>query len=131
MAPKKHPSGRSVQRLNYFSFAELGRKDFLTGLILWLVLEVFSFLVLPGLGAISPGERLKGWFYLSLPLGFGGAFLLGVSSRFMAITNERASSSNKLVLSILGQFGGWIGLAGILFPFAMVTSEFFARTLGR
>jgi hypothetical protein len=131
MAPKRRSSGRSVQRLNYFSFAELGRKDFLTGLTLWVVLEFFSFVILPALGAIAPGERLKIWFSLSIPLGLGGAFLLGASSRFVAITNERAASSNKLLLSILGQFGGWIGLAGILFPFVMVTTEFFARTLAR
>ncbi|UBF24881.1 hypothetical protein K9N68_24980 [Kovacikia minuta CCNUW1] len=131
MAPRKRSSGRSVQRLNYFAFAELGRKDFLTGLTLWIVLMLFSFLILPGLGAINPGERLKAWFYLSIPLGVGGAFLLGASSRFVAITNERAPSSSKLLYSILGQFGGWIGLAGILFPFVMVVSEFFARVLTR
>jgi len=127
-SPKRRSSGRSVQRLNYFSFAELGRKDFLTGLILWIVLELFSFVILPAVGAINPGERMKIWFSLSIPLGIGGAFLLGASSRFIAVTNERAASS-KLLLSIFGQFGGWIGLAGILFPFVMATSEFFARNL--
>jgi cytochrome c oxidase assembly factor CtaG len=111
----------------FSTFDELGRKDFLSGLLLWVVIMVVSFLLLPALGAIQPGERLSLWFALSLPLGIGGAFLLGSSSRFVAITNERSSSNSKTLLSLLGQFGGWIGLAGILFPFVMVTGEFFAR----
>lgn len=127
-APRRRTTGRSVQKMHIFSnFDELGRKDFLTGLLLWVVLMFVSFLVLPAIGAIQPGERMNTWFALSLPLGIGGAFLLGFSSRFMAITNERASSGSKSLLAIVGQFGGWIGMAGVLFPFVMATSEFFAK----
>ncbi|SRR5579883_1922859 len=113
--------------MSNFSFEDLGRKDFLKGLGLWIVIEIVSFLILPGLGAIQPGDRLKFWFGLSIPFGIGGAFLIGSSSRFIAVTNERASSSSKTLLSILGQFGGWIGLAGILFPFVMAAGEFIAK----
>lgn len=128
VAPRRRSTGRSIQRMHIFSsFDDLGRKDFLTGLLLWVVIMIVSFLLMPALGAIEPGERLSLWFSLSLPLGIGGAFLLGSSSRFMAITNERSSGSGKSLRSLLGQFGGWVGLAGILFPFVMVTGEFFAK----
>lgn len=113
--------------MSNFSFDDLWRKDFLKGVGLWIVIEIVSFLILPGIGAIEPGDRLKFWFGLSIPLGLGGAFLLGGSSRFVAIMNERASSSSRTVLSFLGQFGGSIGLAGIVFPFVMVASEFLAK----
>lgn len=122
----------SIQRIYYHAFDELGRKDFLSALALWVVIEIVSFLLLPGLGAIQPGDRLKYWFYLSLPLGIGGAFLVGASSRFIAMTHEKSANVNsRMVLSILGQFGGWFGLAGILFPFVMVVGEFFARIFPR
>ncbi|XHX79090.1 MAG: hypothetical protein RBJ76_03925 [Stenomitos frigidus ULC029] len=113
--------------MSNFSFDDLWRKDFLRGFTLWIVIEVFSFLILPGIGAIQPGDRLKYWFSLSIPLGIGGAFLLGGSSRFVAVMNERAASSSKTLLSLLGQFGGSIGLAGIIFPFVMVAGEFLAK----
>ena len=127
---KRRSRGGSVERLHYYAFDDLGRKDFLSALLLWVVIEIVSFLLLPALGAIQPGERMRAWFTLSIPLGIGGAFLIGASSRFVAVTNERGSSGSKTLLSLLGQFGGWIGLAGILFPFVMVVSEFFARVFG-
>ena len=113
--------------MSNFSFDDLWRKDFLKGVGLWVFIEIVSFLILPGIGAIQPGDRLKFWFGLSIPLGLGGAFLLGGSSRFIALMHERAVSSNKMILSLLGQFGGSIGLAGIVFPFVMVAGEFLAK----
>lgn len=117
--------------MSNFSFDDLWRKDFLKGIVLWIVIEIVSFLILPGIGAIQPGDRLKFWFGLSIPLGLGGSFLLGGSSRFVALMNERASSGRKKVLSLLGQFSGSIGLAGIVFPFVMVTGEFLAKIFAR
>jgi hypothetical protein len=114
-----------------FSFDDVGRKDFLIGILLWLVMEFVSFVVLPAVGVIEPGDRLKGWFLLSLPLGIGGALLLGGSSRFITATQERSAKSSKLLLNFLGQFGGGLGLFGIVFPFVMVTAEFFAKIFGR
>lgn len=117
--------------MSNFSFDDLWRRDFLRGLGLWIVIEIVSFLLLPGLGAIQPGDRLKFWFGLSIPLGIGGALLLGGSSRFVALTNERAASGSKTLLSLLGQFGGSIGIAGILFPFIMAAGEFLAKIFAR
>lgn len=113
--------------MSNFSFDDLWRRDFLRGFGLWIVIEIVSFLVLPGLGAIQPGERLKFWFGLSIPLGIGGALLIGGSSRFIAMTNDRAAGGSKTLLSFLGQFGGSIGIAGILFPFVMVAGEFLSK----
>jgi hypothetical protein len=117
--------------MSNFSFDDLLRRDFLRGLGLWIVIEIISFLVLPGIGAIQPGDRLKVWFGLSIPLGIGGALLLGGSSRFVAITNERTASGSKTLLSLLGQFAGSIGIACILFPFVMAAGEFLAKIFAR
>lgn len=116
------------QQFGSFSLQELWRKDFLSGLGLWVVIEIVSFLLLPALGAIEPGERLKAWFSLSIPLGIGGAFLLAVSSRYIAGTNEQSNGSKPS--SLIGQSGGWLGMIGILFPFLMVTGEFLGKALG-
>jgi hypothetical protein len=32
----------------------------------------------------------------------------------------------RLIYTYLGQFGGWLGLLGILFPFCTVCVEFFS-----
>ncbi|KAM3095920.1 hypothetical protein ACKFKG_11690 [Phormidesmis sp. 146-35] len=112
--------------MNNFSFDELQRKDLFIALGLWLVVEFVSFVFFPSLGLINPGARLRTWFTMSLPLGIGGALLISSSSRFMAMTHERANN-NRLLYSFLGQFGGWIGLAGILFPLFTVCVEFFSN----
>jgi asparagine N-glycosylation enzyme membrane subunit Stt3 len=109
-------------------FEELGQKDFMTGLLLWVVIEAISFGLLPALGAIQPGDRMRLWLSISVPLGLGGAFLLGMSSRFVAITSERSSSDTKSLNTILGQSMGWLAMIGILFPFFTATGEFFAKS---
>jgi hypothetical protein len=114
-----------------FSFEELGRKDFATGIMLWLVIEVLTFIFLPILGIIPFSDRLRSLFLLSLPLGVAGAFLLGASSRFVALTSDRITSQSKILLSFLGQFGGGIGMAGIIFPFFVAALEFFVNVLSK
>ena len=113
--------------MNHFSFDELQRKDLFIALSLWLVVELISFVFFPGIGLITPGENLRLWFVLSVPLGVGGAVLIGASSRFIAAFNETAKKEYKRLYGVLGQFGGWIGLAGIMFPLFMVCVEFFSR----
>jgi hypothetical protein len=110
--------------MNNFSFDELQKKDLLTALGLWLMVEVVSFVLFPTLGLISPGARLRAWFLLSIPFGLGGAALLSMSSRFVATAGNRPQ---RKLSEWMGQFGGWIGLAGILFPFVMVCLEFFSN----
>jgi len=114
--------------LMHFSFEDLAQKDFFASLGLWIVLEIISFLILPAFGAVSAGTPLKAWFLLSFPFGVGGALLVSASSHFIALTNQRAyTREGKTIASFLGQFGGWIGFAGILFPFAMVLNELITK----
>jgi hypothetical protein len=78
------------------------------------------------------GDRLTTWFWLSLPLGIGGALLLAASSRFVAISHERGGHREaKSLKSIIGQFGGIFGLVGILFPLIMVVGDFIGRSFGK
>jgi len=111
-----------------FSFEDLAQKDFFVSLGLWGVLEIVSFLILPALGFVPANAPLKVWFLLSFPFGVGGALLIAASSHFVALTNEYAyTKSGRTIASFLGQFGGWLGFAGILFPFAMVLNEIIAK----
>jgi len=109
--------------MNNFSFDNLQKKDLLTALVLWLVVEAVSFVLFPTVGLIDPGARLRTWFLLSLPLGLGGAALMSMSSQFVATASDRPGKKFSL---LIGQFGGWFGLAGIMFPFFVVCLEFFS-----
>lgn len=113
--------------MSQFSFDNLIKQDFWSALKLWLVLEVFSFLIFPVIGMIQPGVRLRSWFLISLPLGIGGALLVGFSSRFVAITNERYRSRAKTIELSAGQALGWLGLLGVAFPLLMVSLEFLSK----
>jgi hypothetical protein len=113
--------------MNHFSFDELQRKDLLIALGLWVTVELVSFIFFPAVALINPGDRLKTWFLISVPLGLGGALLISASSRFLAMSHDQSAGTTKMLFIILGQFGGWIGLVGILFPFFMVCSEFFSN----
>lgn len=113
--------------MNNFSFDELQRKDLRIALGLWLTVEFVSFAFFPSVGLINPGAKLRTWFLASLPLGIAGAILISASSRFVALANERAAGNSKVFYSFLGQFGGWIGLVGVLFPLLTVCVEFFSN----
>ncbi|NET38515.1 MAG: hypothetical protein F6K19_42065 [Cyanothece sp. SIO1E1] len=110
-----------------FTPDELARKDFVSALGLWIPLEFVSFVVLPAIQIIQPGSRLQSWFLASLPLGVGGAFLVAISSRFMALMNKRSVSRNRTMELWLGQIVGWLGLVGIGFPLIMAMLEFFTK----
>lgn len=113
--------------MSNFSVDELARRDFLTCLGVWFVLEVTCFLLLPRIGLINPGARLRPWFVASLPLGIGGALLSAASSRFLAVANERHTGSRKSSRSMVGQLMGAVGLIGITLPLIMAIYEFFAN----
>lgn len=115
--------------MNKFSLDELVTKDLLAALGLWVILEIISFIVFPALRLIEPAGRLQGWFLISLPIGVGGAFLVAASSRFVAESNERDRGDGKVWQVWLGQFGGSLGLIGIMFPLIMVSIEFLARAI--
>jgi hypothetical protein len=108
---------------------ELARKDFLIALGIWLSLTFVSFVLFPTLQLIQPGDRATTWFYISIPLGLGGAFLLGASSRYIAITHETQPRNQRFFRVALSQLVGWLGLAGIGFPLVMVIIELFISIL--
>ncbi|MBD2104616.1 hypothetical protein [Leptolyngbya sp. FACHB-261] len=106
-----------------FSFEGLTNRDFKTSLSTWVSLEFLVFVVLPVL-KIIPSDNLQRWFLLSLPLGLGGAFLVGVASDFVARAREDEFEGSRIVLVWIGQVGGWFGLAGIGFPMILAVSRF-------
>lgn len=113
--------------MSRFSLDELQRKDFVGSLTLWVVAEVVGLLLFPALGVIEPSnQQLRQWFMLSIPFGIGGAVLISLSSRFVAMTNDRrAERDSKMLGSLLGQLAGWGGLVGILYPLLVACYEFF------
>lgn len=112
-----------------FSFNELSRKDLRIALTLWGVIMFISFVVMPLFQVVQFGTRLLSWFWLSLPLGIGGALLLTASSRFVAISHDRGGHrETKSLKSMIGQLGGILGLAGILFPLLVVVTDFLTRS---
>lgn len=121
------PSKVSSHRMFTTAFDELSHKDFRVGLVMWLGIEVLSFLVLPVLiGGPSPAV-LKDMLMPSIIFGVGGAWLMGYASRFIAITHERnLATDSRSILSILAQAVSWVAVAGILYPFIVVVGEFFS-----
>jgi len=101
----------------------LARKDFFSALGVWFVLEVFSFLLLPGFRLIPIENQQSTWLAMSVPLGFIGAALIGICSQLIFICQEYLHGGNKKLWLWLGQLGGWLGLAGIGFPLAIVGLE--------
>ncbi|HEY9847366.1 MAG TPA: hypothetical protein V6D03_14370 [Candidatus Caenarcaniphilales bacterium] len=102
---------------------EVAQKDFFSALTVWLILEVFSFALLPGFSLIETQNKQSAWFFVSVPLGIVGAILVGVSSQLVYFSQERLQGRNKKSLMWLGLFGGWLGLAGIGFPLAIAGLE--------
>jgi hypothetical protein len=115
--------------MNNYTVDELAKKDFFICLGIWVVLEAVCFLFFPVLKFIEPGERLRAWFWTSVPLGLGGSFLSAASSRFLAITNDRHSKSDRASGALLGQLLGWVGLSGVAFPLIMVAFEFYTKVM--
>ncbi|MFM7447255.1 MAG: hypothetical protein ACKO24_01495 [Leptolyngbyaceae cyanobacterium] len=112
-----------------FSFNEMSRKDLRISLTLWGVMMFISFVMMPLFQVVQFGPRLLSWFWLSLPLGTGGALLLTASSRFVAISHDRGGHrETKSLKSIIGQFGGVLGLVGILFPLLVVVADYLTRS---
>jgi predicted benzoate:H+ symporter BenE len=114
--------------MNNFSLDEIQRRDLFTSLVLWVIAEFVGFLLFPSLDLINPGAlKLRNWFVLSIPLGLGGAFLIAISSRFVANAVSRTSGSSRSFAVILGQVAGWLGLAGVLYPLIMALHYFFTH----
>lgn len=110
--------------MNFFSFDELRRKNLLIALGLWLTIESVSFVLFPAIGLIDPSVRLRTGFLISVPLGVGGAVLIAATQS--PVLNHKRSNRPRSIQPLIIELSGWVGLAGILFPFVIVCSEFFA-----
>ncbi|KGF72984.1 hypothetical protein DO97_02665 [Neosynechococcus sphagnicola sy1] len=83
----------------------------------------------PYFNLISPGDRLSPWLFTSVPLGIGGAVLIGASSYFISDTSSRLQGTQKTLMVWLGQAGGGLGLVGVMFPLLMIALEFILQTV--
>jgi hypothetical protein len=109
----------------------LGQRDFLTAFWLWIVLEFLCFWLAPTLELIEPGDRLPAWFIASLGAGIGGAILIGIGSHSISTLGPGRIGLPKLIIDVLGQATGGLGLAGVMFPLMMVILEFIVKVSER
>lgn len=132
MRRSRQPSHKSAyKKINL----DLAFKDAISFFGVWIVLEIFSFAVLPGFKLIPsalPEDEQLNWFYLSLPLGLAGIVLTGLSSELIRYCQENVYGFNQKLLVWLGQALGWLGLAGVGFPLSIVGLELWlALTSGK
>lgn len=100
------------------------RKDFFSAFLVWLMLEIFSFILLPNFQLVGPENKFRTWASISIPLGLVGCVLVSVSSEFIFLCHERLVDRDlKRVLIWLGQIGGWLGLVGVGFPLIVMSIE--------
>jgi hypothetical protein len=102
---------------------DLAKQDAITALKIWIVLELGSFILVPQFQLLDDKNRVAVWLGISIPLGLIGSLLVGFSSEFIHICQEYMQQKNKKFWVWMGQFGGWLGLAGVGFPLSMVAVE--------
>lgn len=112
----------SVQVFDAF----LTQKDILSALLVWVILEAFSFILLPNFTLIKSDNTTLTWLSISVPLGLIGAFVIGICSSWLQYCHVQLHKTNphKKLLVALCNIGSWIGLAGIGFPLIIVGLEF-------
>jgi hypothetical protein len=103
----------------------LARKDALSALMVWILLEGLSLLVLPNFQLIKGETKAWTWFLITIPMGILGSGLIGLSSWLVKRIQEKVDrqDSNKQLFATLSQALGWLGLIGIGFPIIMVGLE--------
>lgn len=112
---------------NLLHTSETFRRELLTGLGIWLCLEVVAFAVFPGLGITQPGDRLQNWLALSVVFGLGGAFLLALCPRYIECDRQRSNKTARRLRIGIWRILAWVGLAGLAFPLLMVSYELFTQ----
>ncbi len=116
--------------MNNSPFENQGRKDLIASFKMWLVMEITSFAVFPALRLIQATDKLPNWFLMSIPLGIGGMFLIAASSQFVSSTSARQiNRADKSFTLLMGQVGGWLGAAGIMYPLVVVVNEFLTEAM--
>lgn len=101
----------------------LVKKDTLHALSIWVVLEFFSFVLLPSFQLVNDNKYLN-WLLISVPLGLAGSALVGISSEFLNQCQEKLRfHHNRRLISWIAQAGSWVGLAGVGFPLVIAGVE--------
>lgn len=120
MAPTKPKP--SVQVIDSF----LTQQDILSALVVWVILEGFSFVLLPNFTLIPGEDKTLTWVLISAPLGIIGSIIIGLCSSWLQYCHVRLHKTDpkKKFLVAIGNMGSWLGLAGIGFPLIMVGLEF-------
>jgi hypothetical protein len=110
--------------MHKFPFEEINlettRKDCFSALFVWIVIAGFSFILLPGFGLIEAKNKQSAWFFASLPPGVIGSILVGTCSELIRLCQEHYQGRSKRLLIWLGTLGGWLGLAGVIFPLIII-----------
>ncbi|WP_299408484.1 hypothetical protein [Acaryochloris sp. IP29b_bin.148] len=107
----------------------LTQKDILSALLVWILLEGFSFILLPSFTLITAENKTLTWILISAPMGLIGALMIGFCSSWLQYCQLRIHKTNphKKFWVALGNVGSWIGLAGIGFPLIMIGLEMWVR----
>lgn len=107
------------------------KRDFQVCLIIWFVLELFCFLLIPALGIVPFTTGSDPWLSWSFILGLGGALLFAVSSQILVNLPIQNRFWRKLGQQSGGIFLAWLGLAGVAFPLLALNRLVFLGLLER
>lgn len=108
----------------------LAKRDFLISLGIWIALESVTFAFLPILGMVHLRDN-QGWLLASLPLGIGGAFLVGVGSRFAIFSHRRPSKIIQFLQMVMASGISLLGILGIAFPTLVASIGIFTKIFSR
>ncbi|QUY40939.1 hypothetical protein HRE53_02870 [Acaryochloris sp. 'Moss Beach'] len=104
----------------------LTQQDILSALVVWIILEGFSFILLPNFTLISGENKTLTWVLITTPLGIAGSIIIGICSSCLQYCHVRLHKADpkKKLLVAFANMGSWLGLAGIGFPLIVVGLEF-------
>ncbi len=107
-----------------FSLSSAARRDFLTCLGIWLVLEVISFAIVAALRLEVAELKPQVLFAVSLLLGIGGACLMASATELaQSSSGETQNRSQKRWLTLSVRLLSWAGLIGIAFPLLVLSFQ--------
>lgn len=107
MAPTKPKP--PVQVIDSF----LTQQDILSALVVWVILEGFSFILLPNFTLITGENKTLTWVLISAPLGIIGSIIIGLCSSWLQYCHVRLHKTDpKKSLWLPSRIWG----AGLVWP---------------
>lgn len=107
------------------------KRDFQVCLVIWFVLELVCFLLIPALGVVPFATGSGPWLSWSIALGLGGALLFAVSSQILITLPTQNRYWRKIGQRLGGMALAWLGLAGVIFPILVLSRRVFLSLLER